>query len=74
MYLKIKFLSSSVKLKRWLAKTFLGKGKPIMILLHSEMGYGVDFMTGTHKWHGKAPSTEQLQEALIQLEEALGDY
>ena len=56
------------------AKTFLGKGKPIMILMHTEMGFGVDFMTGTHKWHGKAPNDDQLKVALGQLEETLGDY
>lgn len=56
------------------AKTYLGKGKPIIILLKTEMGYGVDFMTGTHKWHGKAPNDEQLKSALAQLEETIGDY
>lgn len=56
------------------AKTFLGKGKPIMILMHTEMGAGVDFMMGTHKWHGKAPNDDQLKLALGQLEETLGDY
>ena len=45
-----------------------------MILLRTEMGYGVDFMTGTHKWHGKAPNDEQLKTALAQLEETIGDY
>ena len=45
-----------------------------MILFHTEMGHGVDFMAGTHKWHGKAPSAEQCEEALKQLEETLGDY
>ena len=56
------------------AQTYLGKGKPVMILLRTEMGYGVDFMTGTHKWHGKAPNDEQLKTALAQLEETIGDY
>ena len=56
------------------AKTFLGKGKPIIILMHTEMGAGVDFMVGTHKWHGKAPNDDQLKVALGQLEETLGDY
>lgn len=56
------------------AKSFVGKGKPIIILLKTEMGYGVDFMMGTHKWHGKAPNDEQLQIALSQLEETIGDY
>jgi transketolase len=54
------------------AKTF--KGKPIMILMQTDMGYGVDFMMGTHKWHGAAPNDEQLEKALGQLEETLGDY
>ncbi|AFL85556.1 transketolase, beta subunit [Belliella baltica DSM 15883] len=56
------------------AKSLTGKGKPVLILLHTEMGYGVDFMVGTHKWHGIAPSDEQLENALGQLEETLGDY
>jgi transketolase len=56
------------------AKTFIGKGKPIMILLHTEMGNGVDYMMGTHKWHGSAPNDEQLQKALAQLPETVGDY
>lgn len=50
------------------------KGKPIVILMKTEMGFGVDFMMGTHKWHGSAPSDEQLQNALNQLPETLGDY
>jgi len=50
------------------------QGKPVMILFKTEMGHGVDFMSGTHKWHGKAPSAEQCEEALKQLEETLGDY
>ena len=49
-----------------LAKTFVGKGKPIMILMKTEMGHGVDFMMGSHKWHGVAPNDEQLKEALTQ--------
>jgi transketolase len=56
------------------AKSRTGKGKPVIILMRTEMGYGVDFMTGTHKWHGVAPNDEQLQKALAQLEETLGDY
>lgn len=56
------------------AKAKSRKGKPVMNLLHTEMGYGVDFMVGTHKWHGIAPSDEQLAEALGQLPETLGDY
>ena len=45
-----------------------------MILFRSEMGHGVDFMAGTHKWHGKAPNQEQVEEAMKQLDEALGDF
>jgi transketolase len=56
------------------AKSMTGKGKPVLILLHTEMGYGVDFMVGTHKWHGVAPSDAELENALSQLEETLGDY
>ncbi len=51
-----------------------GKGKPICIVLQTSMGHGVDFMAGTHKWHGIAPSDEQLAAALAQLPETLGDY
>lgn len=50
------------------------KGKPTMILFKTDMGHGIDFMAGTCKWHGKAPSQEQCQAALAQLEETLGDY
>ncbi len=56
------------------AKGRLGHARPIMILLHTGMGYGVDYMMGTHKWHGTAPNDEQLAVALAQLEETLGDY
>ena len=56
------------------AKTYIGKGKPIIILMKTEMGAGIDFMMGTHKWHGSAPNDEQLAKALGQLEETLGDY
>jgi transketolase len=56
------------------AKTFVGKGKPIVILMKTEMGAGVDFMEGSHEWHGIAPNDEQLQKALAQLPETLGDY
>jgi len=56
------------------AKTHLGKGKPVMIIMKTEMGQGVDYMMGTHKWHGNAPNDEQLADALSQLEETLGDY
>ena len=57
-----------------LAKSFTGKGRPVVILMHTEMGMGVDFMMGTHKWHGSAPNDEQLKQALLQLTETLGDY
>lgn len=56
------------------AKTHLGKQKPVMIIMKTEMGNGVDFMMGSHKWHGVAPNDEQLAVALGQLEETLGDY
>ncbi len=56
------------------AKTLCGKGKPVLNLMRTEMGYGVDFMVGTHKWHGIAPSDEELANALGQLEETHGDY
>ncbi len=56
------------------AKSLTGKGKPIMIIMKTEMGQGVDYMMGTHKWHGSAPNAEQLESALNQLEETLGDY
>lgn len=56
------------------AKTLTGKGKPIMILMVTEMGAGVDFMMGSHEWHGIAPNDEQLANALSQLEETMGDY
>jgi transketolase len=56
------------------AKSRTGKGKPVCVLLHTEMGNGVDFMMHTHAWHGKAPSDEQLANALGQNPETLGDY
>ena len=56
------------------AKAATGKGKPIAIILHTEMGNGVDYMMGTHKWHGSAPNDEQLASALEQNPETLGDY
>jgi len=56
------------------AKSRTGQGKPVIILLHTEMGAGVDFMMGTHKWHGVAPNDDQLASALNQLPETLGDY
>ena len=56
------------------AKEHTGKGKPVMILMKTEMGNGVDFMMGSHKWHGVAPNDEQLTQALSQNKETLGDY
>ena len=56
------------------AKALTGKGKPVCILLHTEMGNGVDFMMHTHAWHGKAPNDEQLENALAQNPATLGDY
>ncbi len=56
------------------AKTLTGNGKPIGIMMHTSMGKGVDFMEGTHEWHGIAPNDEQLAKALAQLPETLGDY
>ena len=57
-----------------LAKSKLGSGKPVVILMETEMGNGVDFMMHTHAWHGKAPNHEQLENALSQNKETLGDY
>jgi len=57
-----------------LAKSKTGNQKPVMILLHTEMGNGVDFMMHTHAWHGKAPNNEQLENALGQNPATLGDY
>ena len=57
-----------------LAKAKAFKGKPIMILMQTNMGHGVDFMMGSHKWHGVAPNDEQLQQALYQLESSMLDY
>ena len=57
-----------------LAKTLAGNQKPIAILMKTEMGQGVDFMMGTHKWHGTPPNDEQTAAALAQLPETLGDY
>jgi transketolase len=56
------------------AKSLTGKGKPVMNLMHTEMGFGVDFMMNSHKWHGVAPNDEELKRALAQLEETIGDY
>ena len=57
-----------------IAKSMTSKKQPICILLNTEMGYGVDYMMGSHKWHGIAPNDEQLNIALNQLDEKLGDY
>lgn len=57
-----------------LAKSLSNQGKPTMILLHTEMGHGVDFMMGSHKWHGVSPNNDQLAEALAQNPQTLGDY
>jgi len=56
------------------AKGRTGKGRPVVILMRTEMGHGVDFMMGSHHWHGIAPNNDQLQKALAQLPETLGDY
>jgi transketolase len=56
------------------AKSLTGQGKPVGIMMHTAMGKGVDFMEGTHEWHGIAPNDEQLAKALAQLPETLGDY
>lgn len=55
-------------------KSYLSKEQPVVLINHTEMGYGVDFMMGTHKWHGKAPNAEQTQIALSQLPETIGDF
>jgi transketolase len=57
-----------------LAKSLTGKGKPVVNIMSTDMGKGVDFMEGTHKWHGIPPNDEQLASALAQLEETHGDY
>lgn len=56
------------------AQSACGEGKPVVIIMKTEMGQGVDYMVGTHKWHGSAPNQEQLASALSQLEETLGDF
>lgn len=55
-------------------KDLTNNNKPVFILMHTEMGMGVDFMMGSHHWHGIAPNDQQLEDALAQLEETLGDY
>jgi transketolase len=56
------------------AQKLAKQGKPVMNLMRTDMGHGVDFMVGSHKWHGVAPNDEELKKALAQLEETLGDY
>ncbi len=56
------------------AKAKTENGKPVVILMQTEMGMGVDFMMGTHKWHGKAPNEEEFSRAMAQLPEAIGDF
>lgn len=56
------------------ARLLTGNGKPVVILMTTVMGFGVDFMMGSHKWHGIAPNDEQLKQALAQLPETIGDY
>lgn len=56
------------------AKQLAGKGKPIVILMKTEMGMGVDYMMGSHHWHGKAPNKDEFEKAMAQLPETLGDY
>ena len=63
-----------IRAKMTKAKALCGKGKPVVIIMKTEMGQGVDYMMGSHKWHGVAPNAEQLTAALAQLEESLGDY
>ena len=64
----------NIHLKMFAAKQKTGDGKPIVVIMTTEMGMEVDFMMGTHKWHGVAPNEEQLADALGQLKETLGDY
>ena len=66
-------MDETVKILKY-AKTQTGKGKPVIIIMHTEMGMGVDFMMGTHKWHGTPPNNEQAAKALAQLPETIGDY
>jgi transketolase len=63
-----------IRAKMTEAKAMCGNGKPVVIIMKTEMGQGVDYMMGSHKWHGVAPNAEQLTAALAQLEESLGDY
>jgi transketolase len=65
---------ADIREKMLLAKVASGKQKPVMILMKTVMGFGVDFMEDKHEWHGVAPNDEQAEKALAQLEETLGDY
>jgi transketolase len=56
------------------AKKLTKQGKPVMNLMKTEMGYGVDYMMGSHKWHGVAPNDDELAKALAQIEECMTDY
>ena len=56
------------------AKSMTGKGKPVFIIMKTEMGFPIDFMMGSHKWHGVAPNDAELEKALAQLPETIGDY
>ncbi|MGM0572587.1 MAG: transketolase [Bacteroidota bacterium] len=56
------------------AKSMCGQKQPVVILMHTEMGYGVDFMMGTHEWHGKPPNDEEFERAMANFEETVGDY
>ena len=56
------------------AKKTVGKGKPVAFLMHTEMGFGVDFMQGNHKWHGTPPNKEQFEAAIAQIPQTVGDY
>lgn len=60
----------TIKQSQW----YTGQGKPVMIVMHSHMGYGVDFMLDNHEWHGTPPDAEHAERALAQLPETLGDY
>jgi transketolase len=63
-----------VSLEAAILKAQAVKGKPAVVIMKTNMGHGVDFMTGHHKWHGVAPNDDELQRALAQLTETLGDY
>ena len=65
---------ADIREKMLLAKVASGKEKPVIVLMKTQMGFGVDFMLDNHEWHGVAPNDEQTKKALAQLEETLGDY